>query len=127
MKVAKAALDPVLKAFDDFLSNRLPLPLHVRMHNARKVAADAHKEREEIRSSLVKSHAPEGKESITDQDPGWAEWLEKVNEVWREELELDFGPVVDMSKIDAEVAKKIILKDNTYPLLSEIGLLVEAA
>jgi hypothetical protein len=125
-KIRNAALEPVVKALDDLAANRLPLPLTVRLHNTRKAVVAALREREEIKKALVQPYLPEGSDSVTAEDPGFAELVGKVEELWREEVGVDTGAPIDLSKLNG-VAEKIEVTGASLAVLEEVGLVTLGA
>ena len=134
MKILNGALDIIIAALDDLAANRLPLPAHVRAHNARKAAVAALQQREELKLAIMRPYLKEGSSAITVDDEGFDEVLAKVKELFLTEIEVDFGGPVDLSKLDGKLdgitlgGQKLNGQAvDTIGVLMQFGLLITEA
>lgn len=126
MKTKKGSLDPIVAALNDLGANRLPLPLTTRIHNARKAVLTATRERDEIKNDLLAPYLAEGRKSISPGEEGYTELIAKINELWNEDVELELGAPIDLSKLNGQ-AESVQVKEQTIAVLDEIGLLGSAS
>ncbi len=128
MKIPRGALELVEAALVDLATNRLPLPVSIRLHNATKAVRVAKVDREQLKDTIIKGYLPEELREVPGsglkpEDPMFPEMLGKLNEFWASEVELEAGPAVDLSRLNG-VADKVMCKPESLSLLQEFGLLV---
>lgn len=122
IKVKNGQLKDIIAAFNDFSSNRMPYSISVRLHNARGKFEKAIMHRQSLRDALVAPYIKEGKEGIEPGEEGYEELTSKLNELWNEEIEIDFGDPIQEEKI-AALGDKVAVMGSSIDMLHFIGFL----
>lgn len=110
----------IVEAFADLAANRVPgLALSVRIHNAGKVARDARRAHGELYDAIIRPYVPEDADHIRldPKNPDHVELRQKLAALAAEDVELDFGPPIDLS----EVGERLELKPESVTSLLAVG------
>lgn len=129
MAIQRAQLEMVIEAMDDLGKNRLPLPLTVRLHNARRAVASALNDRVSIQNQLVTTHLPEGRDiqdGVTPDDEGYENLRDQMQELYESEADVDLGEPITTKTLEAR-GDGIVLTRQSLAVLMEIGFVVDVA